>query len=416
MDNEAQTPICREKTPQPQNKGGAYTPVHIFEKLLYRHCPRCHGKHCKKNGRGENGRQRYLCKDCGKSFVMTMEAVDTETMFSKYYDDYFKDKRPDMVNAKHLIIHTFYHDERVRALFRKCISESEHCNDTELINEQDFSAFVKACELASQINSEKASRHKDSWLFLLNNHNGDVMYHTEHYAYILGYRYGVKLSTRQLEEGVSLLRCDQCGSQDLSKHGFNNTGRRRIKCNACGHRSVIRAAHIISESDLMIFCKNYFATLTRNAVLIDAITDKMVVSFRSISKSRSFNRLVSMQDVITPYTKERLLRAFLGVQIAIGLHKTNTFPKLEHDLELKKKLSASGRLENVNDKILQLLMPVNMDFFTFVPSIRSEEDARYGDISYQFGAQILDRNFYDCEEHIAKAYRMMLERHRSVFS
>ena len=119
-----------------------------------------------------------------------------------------------------------------------------------------------------------------------------------------------------------------------------------------------------------------------------------------------------MQDVITPYAKERLLRAFLGVQIAIGLHKTNTFSKLEYNQELKKKLSASGRLENVNDETLQSLVPVNMDFFIFVPSIRSEEDARYGDISYQFGAQILDRNFYDCEEHIEKAYRMMLERHQ----
>ena len=34
-------------------------------------CPHCGGKHIVKNGVNANGRQRYLCKDCHKSFVMT---------------------------------------------------------------------------------------------------------------------------------------------------------------------------------------------------------------------------------------------------------------------------------------------------------------------------------------------------------
>ena len=412
MESNTHIPTYREKSREQQERTGAYTPVHMFEDLLYRHCPRCHSKHCKKNGRSESGRQRYLCKHCDKGFIVTMEAVDTETMFREYYDDYFKDKRPDMVNAKHPIMHTFYNDERVKVWFKKCISEVEYCNDPDLIDEQDFLAFVKSCELAARINDAKASRHKDSWMFLLNNHNGDVIYSTENYAYTLAYRYGVKLSARQLEEGVSILRCDKCGSQDLSKHGFNNTGRRRIKCNACGHRSVIRAAHIVSESDLIGFCKNYFATLTRDEELIGTITKKMVSAFRAISKSRSFNRLVSMQDVITPYTKERILRAFLGVQIARGLHRSDTFDLLERNMDLKDKISASGRLENVNIDILQSLVPVNMDFFVFAPDIDSEEDIKLGDITYQFGAQIIDHNFYDCQEHIDRSYEEMRRRHK----
>jgi transposase-like protein len=32
-------------------------------------CPNCRSRHHKKNGRIHNGKQRYLCKDCGRQFT-----------------------------------------------------------------------------------------------------------------------------------------------------------------------------------------------------------------------------------------------------------------------------------------------------------------------------------------------------------
>ena len=38
-------------------------------------CPLCGCKHISRNGRTKKGKQRYICKDCGRSFVATSNSV-----------------------------------------------------------------------------------------------------------------------------------------------------------------------------------------------------------------------------------------------------------------------------------------------------------------------------------------------------
>jgi transposase-like protein len=44
-------------------------------------CPKCQSHHFKKNGRIHNGKQRYLCKGCGRQFTpeSTKKTIGEET-------------------------------------------------------------------------------------------------------------------------------------------------------------------------------------------------------------------------------------------------------------------------------------------------------------------------------------------------
>ena len=42
-------------------------------------CPNCGGHHVRKNGHREDGTQKYVCVDCGKSFTITTNSIFSGT-------------------------------------------------------------------------------------------------------------------------------------------------------------------------------------------------------------------------------------------------------------------------------------------------------------------------------------------------
>ena len=49
-----------------------------------RKCPHCSGTHICRNGKTKSGRQRYICRDCGKTFVITTNSILSGTTKSLY--------------------------------------------------------------------------------------------------------------------------------------------------------------------------------------------------------------------------------------------------------------------------------------------------------------------------------------------
>ena len=49
-------------------------------------CPVCGATHVVRNGKRKDGTQKYICKDCGKSFVITTNSIVSGTRWHNFVD------------------------------------------------------------------------------------------------------------------------------------------------------------------------------------------------------------------------------------------------------------------------------------------------------------------------------------------
>ena len=399
-------PIFREaekdQVIEPRKQRLAYAPEGVFKNSTYRGCPVCYSKDVKRNGKnGYNGKCRYLCKSCNKSFTINIDAINIKQMFAEVYDSHYKDL-PSMLNTKYRKERALSENKKIRQVFNQIVAE--YNTDKELLcDEKDKLAFYQACELADRLDAREIEKYLDSWYYLLNRYNTDVTYYTEYYNWMLVRRYDKKLSHRQ-NISVPLLHCATCGSSDISTHGFNNNGRRRIKCNTCSNKSLIRVNNIVKESDAYTFFRKYLEQYTKDLEVINELTDKMVENFSFISITKHFDTLLAEQMIITHQTKNKILLASIGVQILMKSKTRGLYDTYVSIIGLDENLNLASQLKPEDAKLLTYLKPMDIYELENILPVSSKEEVTHDHTFYQLAAVIHEPNFYEWEEQLKESY------------
>ncbi len=404
---ELQIPKLREKETKPHKQGVTYTPEGIFKNTSYRRCPACHSKGVKRNGKSRRfGKYRYQCNSCSKHFVININAIDIERLFTDTYDIRYAEK-PYMLNTKYRKVRAFTDNKEVRKEFNKIIAEyntDKGFSD----DERDEYAFYAACELADRIDAQEIEKHLDSWYYLLNQYDMDVTYHTKHNNWILARQHDIKLSRRQNIKSP-LLHCASCGSSDISTDGFNNNARRRIRCNTCSKKSLIRVNNIVKESDAYAFFRNYLQEFTRKDNLIEEITEKMVANFRLISISKHFDTLLAGQKIITHQTKKEILQASIGVQILMKFRRAGVYDAVLNSLDLPENLNLFGQVKHEDTKTIGFMKPKIIDQLQSIEPVLHQEDVALNHMFYQAAAVMHEPDFYNWEKNLEESFDLAKE-------
>lgn len=401
----------RELKIQPQNNRGAYTGDPLFHQASFRRCPHCYSKNCKRNGKDTKGRIRRLC-ECGKSFTVNWKVWNLDKLFSTFFEEGFNNyKRKSSIQYRDRIWKRMLNNKKVHEYIDSAIMETD-AEKSYSDDEKDRYTFVQACIMADKIDSDEASKHKDSWYFLLNKNDGDVTYILEGYCYRLIRKYNIDLSSRQNLK-IPLLHCNKCGMSDISTHGFNNNARRRIKCNNCGKTSVIRGSNLISESEFTLLCTSYLQGFTRDQNLIISMTKKLHHNFIFLSKSKEFDKLMLRQPVITHSLKEEMFKAFIGMEMVRVLKKSYQIilDMIINAYDLSFKEDNEGYLKVPKNK-LDILMPKEIYSFLKIEHVKSEEDYKFKNIECEIAAHMHDSDsgcdFYDWKSRSSVVYDQLL--------
>lgn len=397
-----QIPKYREIQTKPHKQGVAYAPEGIFKNSTYRRCPTCHSKNVKRNGKSRpNGKYRYRCSSCSKNFTINIDAIDIDRLFMDAYDDYYRDI-PYMHNTKYRKIRALKENKEVRNCFNKIVEEYQ-VDQGYPDDEKDVYAFHVACKLATKLDRQEIDKYCDSWCYLANYNDGDLTYWLKFYNNHLACRYDVAPSRVQnLEQ--PLLHCDKCGGTAIVRQGFNNNGRRRIKCNDCKKVSVIRVKHLITQQEFESFLQSFFAERTHDQKLINSLIVKMSDDYHNISISHHFEALLSEQMVITYKLKEDIFNAFIATEYL------RTFPELM--LEYLFMLNEYEDLYNSYQQIPSLPDKTNLikenqmcyEKLKDLPDQIEDKEVSCTRLFYQVAAAMHTPNFHDWHHRAERAF------------
>ena len=403
-------PKFRETEIETQKKVVAYAGDSTFHNASYRHCPYCNSSNSKRNGKDNKGRIRWLCK-CKKSFIINWKVWDLNKLFSHFFEEGFISAgRHASVQYKERIYSKLLVDKEIQKYIDSAIIETT-LDKSYSDDEKDRYIFIQACIMADKKDSAEASQIHDSWYFLLNTYNSDVSYILDQYCYTLVRKYNFDFSKRQNLQ-KPLLVCDKCGTNNLSTHGFNNNGRRRIKCNSCKKISVIRVSNLISLSEFSSLCELYLQDYTKDKDLVGSITETLQYNFTFLSKSKEFDRLMARQSVITYNLKEQMFKAFIGMelmrikknltQVALDLLTSDTF--------LGSKIDSEGYLK-ISDGALSRWSPNTIDDILRIDYVKTEEEYKFRNIECEIAAHLHNLNsdiFYDWKGRSSVTFNQLL--------
>ncbi|QSZ42842.1 hypothetical protein GJV85_12225 [Sulfurimonas aquatica] len=330
-------------------------------------------------------------------------------MFSEFFEDGFIDHgREVSIQYKNRILKMIQNNKKVHEYIDSSIIETD-TDKSYSDNEKDRYTFIQACIQADRIDSDEASKVKDSWHFLLNKYDGDVTYILAGYCYRLIRKYNMHLSSRQNLE-KPLLHCDKCGMSDLSTHGFNNDVRRRIKCNYCKKTSVIRVSHLISQSEFIHLCNIYLQGHTRDQNLIELLTQRLLHNFIILSKSKMFDKLMLRQPVITYSLKEEMFKAFIGMEIIrVQKRRDQSFvDRLTSRPYLNSKIDNEGYLKG-SKSTFYLWEPKHIDEILKIEHAKSVEDYKFKNIECEMAAHTHGSHseFYDWKTRSSVIYNQL---------
>ena len=401
-EKELNFPVFRGQIVQQQKEVGAYTPEGIFKISTYRRCPKCLSKHVKRNGKEKKyNKQRYLCRECNKSFVIDYRSVDIEKLFSEMYDILFEDT-PCMLSTRYRKVRALQENREVQKLFNEIVAETTSDKGFP-DDERDQYAFRAACELADALDWEEIYKFQDSWHYFLNQYNSDVTYILEHNNIILVRKHDFKLSKHQNLK-KPLLHCSKCGSPALSTYGFNNNARRRIRCKNCKKISVVRVKNLITEDEFSSFLHAYFQERTDDQGLIEELTRKLKNDYSKISISRHFESLLAEQQIITHQLKEDIFNAFIAVEYL------RTIPKEVLDI-----IPSIMGLETFYDTYKHIpclpdeqnLLVMSQKFyesFTELETVLDMKDVEFSRVIYQTSAAMHTSGFHDWRSRADTVY------------
>ena len=401
-EKELNFPVFRGQIVQQQKEVGAYTPEGIFKISTYRRCPKCLSKHVKRNGKEKKyNKQRYLCRECNKSFVIDYRSVDIEKLFSEMYDITFEDKHC-MLSTKYRKVRALQENREVQKLFNEIVAETTSDKGFP-DDERDQYAFRAACELADKLDWEEIDKYQDSWHYFLNQYSTDVTYILRHNNIILVRKHDFQLSKLQNLK-KPLLHCSKCGSSSLSTYGFNNNARRRIRCKNCKRVSVVRVRNLITEDEFLSLLHGYLQERTDDKDLIEELTSNLKHDYHKISISRHFESLLSEQKIITHQLKEDIFNAFISVEYL------RTLPKDILDILL---ISIKyGRLCDSfrpiplipNEKNFASMSQMFCESFRGLETVTDGKDVEFNRLFYQEAAAIYSSGFHDWRNRADTVY------------
>jgi len=349
-----------------------------------------------------NKKQRYLCRECNKSFVIDYRSVDIEKLFSEMYDILFEDKSC-MLSTKYRKVRALQENREIQKLFNEIVAETTSDKGFP-DDERDQYAFRAACELADTLDWEEIDEFQDSWHYLLNHYNTDVTYILRHNNRMLVRKHDFKLSKQQ-NLTKPLLHCSKCGSSSLSTHGFNNNGRRRILCHNCRKISVIRVKNLITEDEFLSFLHAYFQERTEDQDLIEELTRNLKHDYYKISISRHFESLLAEQKIITHQLKEDIFYAFIAVEYLRTIPK-DVLEIIPYVMGLEKLYDTYKHIPCLPDE--KNLMQMSQKFyesFTELETVLDTKDVEFSRVLYQTSAAMHTSGFHDWRSRADTVYK-----------
>jgi len=356
-------------------------------------------------------KQRYLCRECNKSFVIDYRSVDIEKLFSEMYDIIFEDK-PYMQNTKYRKVRALQENRKVQKLFNEIVAETTS-DKSWSDDERDQYAFRAACELADKMDWEEIDEFQDSWYYFLNHYNTDVTYILRYNNSRLVRKHDFKLSKLQNLK-KPLLHCSKCGSSSLSTHGFNNNARRRIRCHNCKKVSVVRVRNLITEDEFSSFLHAFFQERTEDQDLIAELTRNLKHDYYKISMSRHFESLLAEQKIITHQLKEDIFHAFISVEYLRTLPK-DILDIFLISIEYGKLYDSFNPIPLIpNEKNFASMSQIFCENFTGLETVADMKEVEFNHLFYQEAAAIYSSGFHDWRSRADTVYEELLNELPSV--
>ena len=258
-------------------------------------CPSCKSNDFVKNGKiYRSQRKQYRCS-CGKKFSLSIKCVDIKllinsTSFHPYDLAQFKAKKKYMKR------------------FDTYLIEATYTSDGDIPKVIEI-AFKKIMKYIHRCEEKRLSKEADSFLFLSTSNNEDILYHTRFQHLILTKNFGIDFFSSQPQK-YPLILC-QCGSPGISRYGFNNNGKRRLRCYECGKTFVIKLKNILPKSLFNIYCRQRLLVFLPRYKLIDKLIELLYNDFYHSEFFNYFEELVSRIELITHRTAYLIIELFI---------------------------------------------------------------------------------------------------------
>ncbi len=284
--------------------------IHTEDKIYF-FCPKCKSDKFRKAGtiKGSN-RQRYRCEKCDKSFSLSTKVIDVELLFELYYDEQHQDQEY-MLSTRYRKERESKTDSRYKTFFdgrlKQLDFEGKHDVD-ELIK----IAFRDTNVYMDNLEQRVLAGQQDSFSFFLNHEYSDEGYYTKHEHYMLVRKHDIDNYAQQ-NHLYPLFFCE-CGSVDLRRHGSNNNGRRRLKCQICKKIFLIGLQNIMHKSYFETMFKELFTKIVPKFPLLEELIEQMYDDLYHTKFYTYFENLVYNLDLITYRTKLYIVMLFVNMQ------------------------------------------------------------------------------------------------------
>jgi transposase-like protein len=281
------------------------------ETLDYIKCPKCQSSSIKKKGKvKESGRQRYLCKDCKRSFTIQLKSIDIDGLFDLLYFEQNKDRTHMLLsqNRKMLLSKS---SSKYRTCFNQLTYEYERLGIP--IEECIAVSFKETNNMIDRSEEKHLNKQKDNWFALSNVNDGDVSYELIELNRKMVLHHNFEFKSQQ-DMKYPLLYCSRCESTHIVRHGFNHTPRRQIRCLECAHISVIKLDNILTKGYVEKYLRRVMQNETEDEEIIEEFLTDMLNDFYNKEFYTYLEEVVSRQIIITYFLKSEIVRLFLEIQ------------------------------------------------------------------------------------------------------
>ena len=356
----------------------------IYEVCIHkeaRNCTQLHTCICgstkfKKNGMNKSNSQRYKCVDCGSSRVLSIKVFNIDLAFDTLYD--LKFTKSCMAATKNQKKQALIKDKKTRTFFNACVQEL--FRDQLEVEEIMEIAFSMTCKYIEEESWKLVSKRHDDWYFLQNRYDGDVRYRLQDFIVKMIRTHNIQGSSVQ-DQRVPLLFCDECGSVGIQRYNYNSDGRRTIKCQECGQKSIIRVKNLIPMIYFNQYYRYFFQQISDDDKTVTNLINHMREDFYNSPIFSILEDIFSRQLIITILLRDDILRAFLTIQ---------KFRLLMHFRALGREFSYMNLLN----------LPKDYDEITEAPSF------------FRKFIETENPDLYNWEKRVEDAFKMLVNDHK----
>ncbi|MEA3228785.1 MAG: hypothetical protein U9P38_06920, partial [Campylobacterota bacterium] len=298
-------------------------------------CPQCKSSRFRKKGKVQGSkRQRYRCSECNRSFSASTDSLNTDLLFASLFETTYAIEHKEqshMLNTLDRKRHSQQNDPRYMKYFEGRFTELEIEDRAEKsLADIIKTAFRDTNLYVDKLEQELLNKQHDSFTFFLNYAGRDIAYYTEHEHFMLVRRYNIDNFSQQYSMHP-LFFCE-CGSVDIRRHGHNNNGRARLRCQTCDKIFVIRLSNIVHKSYFEMIFKQLFSMKVPNFPLYDELEKQMYHDFYNTKFYDYFEDLVYNLELITHDTRLYIVMLFVNMQFSrYAFHKYYKYDTMNKD-------------------------------------------------------------------------------------